>query len=230
MDLVQIGRRGLLASAAAAGLVLPRAAQGSGARVAASGGEADMSSGAFGRKTPARGRNGLAITGHPWATEVAVGILREGGNACDALLAAAAAQTVIEPHLTTITGCMSMMYHDAATGRTRYLNGNVNAPRSLAPVLTEADTATGRMACVPGFWAAFEAAASTFGTMPVARLLKPAIGFARDGIACHPSLWGEFNPTRPKRCSGSAKRAADGFTPVVSRRISARPSMQRAVL
>ncbi|MFD0848743.1 gamma-glutamyltransferase [Sphingosinicella xenopeptidilytica] len=192
--MVQIGRRGLLASAAAAGLVTPRmaaAAQGSGARVAASGGEADMSSGAFGRKTPARGRGGLAITGHPWATEVAVGILREGGNACDALLAAAAAQTVIEPHLTTITGCMSMMYHDAATGRTRYLNGNVNAPRALAPVLTEVDTSTGRMACVPGFWAAFEAAASTFGTMPVPRLLKPAIGFARDGIACHPSLWGE---------------------------------------
>ena len=59
----------------------------------------------FGLKTPARGRRGLAITGHPLATQVAVDVLRAGGNACDALLSAAISQTVIEPHLTTLTGC-----------------------------------------------------------------------------------------------------------------------------
>lgn len=146
----------------------------------------------FGLKTPARGRRGLAITGHPLATQVAVDVLRAGGNACDALLSAAISQTVIEPHLTTLTGCLSLMYHDAATGKTRYLNGNVNAPRDLPESFSEADTTTGKMVTVPGYWAAVEAAAKTFGTLSTAELVKPAIAFARGGIACHPSLWSEI--------------------------------------
>jgi len=145
----------------------------------------------FGPKTPARGSDGLAITGHAVATRIAIDVLREGGNACDALLAATIAQTVLEPHLTTVTGCFSMLYHEAAKGRTRYLNGNVDAPMALDG-LSAADVPTGRAVAVPGFWAGYEAAWKAFASRPLRRLMAPAIDLARDGVECGPFLWGEI--------------------------------------
>ena len=71
----------------------------------------------FGRKKPASGRDGIAVTSHPIVTRVATDTLRAGGNAADAALAASVAQTVVEPHMTTICGVLSMLYFDAATGR-----------------------------------------------------------------------------------------------------------------
>lgn len=145
----------------------------------------------FGPKQPASGRNGLAIAGTPQAAEVAAELLREGGNACDALLAAAIAQTVLEPHLTTLTGCFSMLYYDAASKTCRYLNGNVNAPLAFEG-LTEADVTGGRAVAVPGFWAGFEAAHRAFASKPLSRIMKPAISFAREGVPCDSFLWAEI--------------------------------------
>ena len=146
----------------------------------------------FGLKTPASGHKGLAISGHPAASEIAVDILREGGNACDALLAAALAQTVLEPHLTTVTGCFSMLYYDAATKSSRYLNGNVNAPMAPLEGFSERDVPTGRAVAVPGYWAGFEAAHRELASMPLSRIMKPAIDHAREGVSCGPFLWAEI--------------------------------------
>jgi gamma-glutamyltranspeptidase/glutathione hydrolase len=153
----------------------------------------DMQMARFGPKPLVTGKRGLAICGHPLAARVAVDVLEEGGNACDALLAAAIAQTVIEPHLTTVTGCFSMLYHDAASRTNTYLNGNVNAP--LAPLLnlSGADLSAGRGVAVPGYWAGFEAAAQRLGTLPLTRVMKPAIDLARNGIEVYPALWGELS-------------------------------------
>ena len=51
----------------------------------------------------------MAICSHPLATHEAVEILRRGGNTCDAALCAAITQTVVEPHMTGITGILSML-------------------------------------------------------------------------------------------------------------------------
>ena len=98
----------------------------------------------FGKKTPAAGAGGMAITSHPLATREAVEVLRRGGNACDAALAASITQTVVEPHMTTITGCLSQLYHDRASGETTYVNGNVNTPMAPLPGFGVHDLATGR--------------------------------------------------------------------------------------
>ena len=74
----------------------------------------------------------MAICSHPLATRAALNVLKNGGNACDAALCTSATQTVVEPHMTTITGMLSMLYYDATSGETTYVNGDVNAP--LAPL------------------------------------------------------------------------------------------------
>jgi gamma-glutamyltranspeptidase / glutathione hydrolase len=146
----------------------------------------------FGRKRAARARGGMACTSHPIVSWVAVDTLKRGGNACDAALAASIAQTVVEPHMTTITGVLSMLYHDRASGATTYVNGSLNTPMAELPGFSARDLATGRGACVPGWWGGFEAALERHGTRPKAELMAPAIELARDGFEIHPFLYGEM--------------------------------------
>jgi gamma-glutamyltranspeptidase/glutathione hydrolase len=150
----------------------------------------------FGRKKGASSSKGMVICSHPLATHEAVRILKQGGNACDAALTASITPTVVEPHMTTITGVFSMLYHDATTGRTIHLNGSNNAP--LAPLVNfnmknlAAELKTGRGVTTPGFWAGFEAALEKFGTLPKKRIMAPAVHYARTGFEIHPFLYGEI--------------------------------------
>ena len=144
----------------------------------------------FGRKSRASGRRGVIVSSHPVVSRVGADVLREGGNAVDALLAAAVAQCVIEPHMCTIFGMLSLLHHDAASGRTEYMNSSMNAPLSGLPGFSPADTATGRSVAVPGFWAGLEAARERFGTWSRERLLAPAIHIAREGFPIYPFLYG----------------------------------------
>src|SRR5699024_849975 len=107
----------------------------------------------FGEKSAVETEKAMAICSHPLATRVATDILRDGGNACDAAIGASITQTVIEPHLTSITGVLSLLYYDADTGETTYMNGGMNAPLEPMPDFSPADLVTGRGAAVPGYWA-----------------------------------------------------------------------------
>jgi gamma-glutamyltranspeptidase/glutathione hydrolase len=144
----------------------------------------------FGPKRPASGRNGVVVSSHPLVSRVAQAVLNDGGNAVDAVLAAALAQTVVEPHMTTAFGVLSMMHYEAATGATRYLNGSMNAPLAELPGYSAADDATGRSVAVPGFWAAWEAARTRFASKSREALAAPAIELARTGFPIYPFLYG----------------------------------------
>ena len=143
----------------------------------------------FGRKSGVSGRDGIAVTSHPIATRIATDALRAGGNAADAALAASVAQTVVEPHMTTICGVLSLLYFDAKTGQTTYLNGSMARPAGLTAFGT-ADIPTGKSVAVPGFWAAFEAALERHGSMTKADLVAPAIQLASEGFEVYPFLYG----------------------------------------
>ena len=82
----------------------------------------------FGPKAPASGSKGVVICSHPLATRAGVDVLKAGGNAADAALAVSICQTVVEPHMTGITGVLSMLHFDAATGETTYVNGSAARP------------------------------------------------------------------------------------------------------
>ena len=150
----------------------------------------------FGRKEMAASSKGMAICSHPLATHEAVRVLAEGGNACDAVLTASLCQTVVEPHMTTITGVYSMLYYDAASGKTIHLNGSNNRPLEGLEKFNRLNLVnelkTGRGVTVPGFWAGFEASWEKFGSLPKKRLMAPAIHYARHGFEIHPFLFGEI--------------------------------------
>jgi gamma-glutamyltranspeptidase/glutathione hydrolase len=151
-----------------------------------------VSKAVFGPKDPVSGNGGMVICAHPLATRAGADILRAGGNAADAVLAASVTQTVVEPHMTGITGVLSMLYFDAATGKTHYVNGGMNAPAAKLTGWSANATATGLGAAVPGFWAGYEASREKFGSKPSKDLCAAAIAYARDGFEIHPFLWGEM--------------------------------------
>src|SRR5687767_3704771 len=116
----------------------------------------------FGRKSPVQSTEGVAVSSHPIVSAIAVDVLREGGNAVDAALAAVAAQVVVEPHMTTPTGYFYLLHRDGTTGATRFLDAGLNRPRRLERYDAAAET-TGAGAVVPGWWAGVEAAARELG-------------------------------------------------------------------
>jgi gamma-glutamyltranspeptidase/glutathione hydrolase len=186
-------RRSFLGTAAA-GLFAASARSASGAPSALSGSDRRqlIERAHFGQKTVATSRSGMAICTHPLAVREAVEILKKGGNAADAALAASITQTVVEPHMTTITGCLSLLYHDAKSGKTSYVNGNVNTPLEPLPGFSAVDLSTGRGVAVPGWWGGFEAGLQKHGSLPKTEIMAGAIRFAREGFETHPFLWGEI--------------------------------------
>jgi len=146
----------------------------------------------FGRKKALVARNAMVICSSPLAAQAGLDIMKAGGNACDAACAVAAVQTVVDPHLTSITGCFCMLYYDARSRRTSYVNGDINAPKAGLRGFSVADTRTGKGVGVPGWWGGFEAALSKLGTKPRALVMAPAIRYARDGFPIYPFLYGEM--------------------------------------
>ncbi|HEX9890242.1 MAG TPA: gamma-glutamyltransferase [Nitriliruptorales bacterium] len=143
----------------------------------------------FGRKTAVTSPRAMVVTDHPLATRAGLEVLRAGGNACDAALAACAAQIVLEPDMVTMTGCLSTLHRDAATGTVTYCNGSPDRPRGHHGPVTDADVETGRGVMVPGWWAGFEAIRERFGTWSRDAILAQAIEYARDGFEIPPHLY-----------------------------------------
>lgn len=177
-----------------------------------------ISTARFGRKQGVTGRKGIAICTHPLASAAAIDMLNAGGNACDAICAAALAQTVVEPHMTTLSGMFSMLYYDARTRSYSYVSGAMGAPKSH-PVLTGGAEAfgalvapgqrNGQLVPVPGFWGGVEASHGKHGRLPMKTVLAPAIHYARHGFEIHPFLWGEMFVESPSL--GTAAQAQEMY-------------------
>lgn len=155
----------------------------------------------FGRKKAVSSRNGIAICTHPLASAVAIDMLKAGGNACDAICAASIAQTVLEPHMTTLSGVFSMLYYDARARAYSYINGSMNAPKAhpifkngakALETLAGPGQRNGKLSPVPGFWGGVEASHGRHGRLPIKTVMAPAIHHARHGFEIHPFLWGEM--------------------------------------
>ncbi len=146
----------------------------------------------FGSKAPVSGKGGMVICSHPLATRAGADILRAGGNAADAVLAASVTQTVVEPHMCGITGVFSMLYYDAKTGKTDYINGGMNAPLARLAGWSARATETGLGVGIPGYWAGFEASLAKHGSKTKKDLCAAAIAYAREGFEVHPFMWGEI--------------------------------------
>src|SRR5271166_2535838 len=75
------------------------------------------------------GRHGAVVAGHHLAAEVAYDVLRSGGNAVDAAIAAAAALAVLKPDACGAGSDLFLLYADGRTGGVHALNASGAAPR-----------------------------------------------------------------------------------------------------
>ena len=142
-------------------------------------------------KTPtARGTGGAAATVDALATQAAIEVLRDGGNAIDAAVAAAGVLGVVEPFSCGIGGGGFMVIR-TADGEVTTIDGREKAPRAMTPDSFMEDGKplpfdparfSGLSAGVPGTPLTWARALHNYGTISLREALKPGIRVATPGL------------------------------------------------
>lgn len=131
-----------------------------------------------------RSVNGLVATDHHLATTAGLCVLRDGGSAVDAAVAAAAVCAVAQPHRTSIGGDLFALVYDAGRREVMAYNGSGAAPRAIDPAaFAQGYPGAGAIvATVPGVVAAWGDLLADHGRIGLDRVLAPAIQHAADGF------------------------------------------------
>src|SRR6266576_1670108 len=164
------------------------------------------------------GKGGAVASVNLLATAEGIRVLRDGGNAVDAAVAAAAVLGVAEPFSSGIGGGGFMVIYDARHHRVSTIDSRETGPEAYrADVFI--DPATGKPVPfpelvtsglgvgVPGTLQAWKVAAETFGTRPLAALLKPAIQIADQGFVVNPTFNLQINQNLSRFQDFSSTRA-----------------------
>jgi gamma-glutamyltranspeptidase/glutathione hydrolase len=161
---------------------------------------------------------GMIASGHALASEAGIRVLKSGGNAVDAAVAAWAVQGLTEPEMTGLGGDMFMLIYLAKTGEVKFINGT-----GVAPMAATVDFYKGKggipgegilSVSVPASVAGAELAAKTYGTKPLAELLAPAIELADRGFPVTESLAGAIRSSRGKMSASAKEIWFRGDTPL----------------
>ncbi len=145
---------------------------------------------------------GMVASGHPLASEAALRILRSGGNAVDAAIAAWAVQGVTEPEMTGLGGDMFALIYIAKTGEVKFINGT--GPAAAAATVDFYKSKGGLPSdgplsvSVPGAIGGAELAVQKYGTKPLAELFAPAVELADNGFPVTESLAGALRGGKDK--------------------------------
>lgn len=140
---------------------------------------------------PAKAQRWMISAAHPMAVKAGADVLREGGTAADAMVAAQAMLGLVEPQSSGLGGGGFLVYFDASTGGITTLDGRETAPRAATPLLFQTegepmnffDAVVGGLSVgVPGTPALMQAAHDRWGAKPWSRLFTPAIRAAQDGF------------------------------------------------
>src|SRR5256714_2563228 len=170
------------------------------------------------KQSVAVGKGGAVASVNLLATAEGTRVLRDGGNAVDAAVAAAAVLGVAEPFSSGIGGGGFMVIYDARHHRVSTIDSRETAPEAYrADVFI--DPATGKPVPfpelvtsglgvgVPGTLEAWKVAAEKFGTRPLASLLKPAIQIADQGFVVNPTFNLQINQNLSRFQDFSSTRA-----------------------
>lgn len=167
-------------------------------------------------------QKGMAATSQPLATQVALDVLKMGGTAVDAAIAANATLGLVEPTGCGIGGDLFAIVWDAAEGRLHGLNASGRSPQSLTlAILKNANLehipAYGPLpVSVPGAVDGWFELHEKFGKLPMSTLLAPAIAYAREGFPVSELIayyWNLSPPARQKYPGFADTFMPDGHTP-----------------
>jgi gamma-glutamyltranspeptidase / glutathione hydrolase len=154
------------------------------------------------------------VTSDPRATEAAVGVLKRGGTAVDALIAAAAVQCVTGQGALSLTGVWISDAYDAATGTTMTVSSKIGPAEAedYDYAMESVEAYSGRAMPVPGWPAGAHAAWEQGGRLPWAQLFEAAISLAEDGYPLDPYTYFlvRMGPLSGRTAEGRALFMSDG--------------------
>jgi gamma-glutamyltranspeptidase/glutathione hydrolase len=166
--------------------------------------------------------NGVVATSQPLASAAGLAVLREGGNAIDAAVAAAAVLSVTEPHMTGIGGDMFAIVWLAKEQKLVALNasgraGSLMTRETLQTRGFRSGSQQGVMSVtVPGALAGWDMLVRTHGRRALAQVLQPAIAYARDGFPASPIIaaqWANETPLLQQDPGAAATFLPGGHAP-----------------
>jgi gamma-glutamyltranspeptidase/glutathione hydrolase len=161
-------------------------------------------SGAPAGRSVVRAGQGMVATSQPLASQTGIEILKRGGNAVDAAIAVAAVLNVTEPSMTGIGGDAFVMIYASRTKRLEGLNASGRAPGALSldyftsRKITEMPSTGMEAVTVPGAFDGWITLLDKYGTMKLADLLAPAIGYADNGFPVMEKTAADWEPEVPK--------------------------------
>ena len=146
----------------------------------------------------ATGKVGVVSTSKVEASRIGAEILRKGGNAIDAAVAAGFALGVVEPNSSGLGGGGFMLIRIAKTGETVFIDFRERAPQKSSPEMWTVGTdgkvvgkqklEGGKAAAVPGEVAGLLYALENYGTMSREQVIRPAANLAKNGFYVTPTL------------------------------------------
>lgn len=152
-------------------------------------------------RSPVHATEGMAATSHTLASQTAIDVLKAGGNAMDAAVAACAVQCVVEPESTGIGGDCFCLYSKGGAGKPGDIvayNGSGPAPAAADVAwyrergMAKIDEASAHAVTVPGAVDAWERLLADHGTRGLDELLRPAIRYAREGYPIASRVHADF--------------------------------------
>jgi gamma-glutamyltranspeptidase/glutathione hydrolase len=151
-----------------------------------------------------RASQGMVATSQPLASQVGIDVLKRGGNAVDAAIAVAAVLNVTEPHMTGVGGDVFVMIYASKKKTLEGLNASGRAPRALkldyftSRKITEMPATGMEAITVPGAFDGWTTLLDKHGTMKLADLMAPAIGYAENGFPVMEKTSADWEPEVPK--------------------------------
>jgi gamma-glutamyltranspeptidase / glutathione hydrolase len=152
----------------------------------------------FAPRPAVKSQRWMAVVANPHAAEAAATMLRTGGSAVDAAIAAQLVLGLVEPQSSGLGGGGFLLHWSAEDRRVTSLDGRETAPAAATPTLFQTEAGEpmslpravvgGRSVGAPGTPRLLEAAHRRFGRLPWRSLFEPAIRLAEEGFAVSPRL------------------------------------------
>jgi gamma-glutamyltranspeptidase / glutathione hydrolase len=139
-------------------------------------------------------KNGMAATNHPLASQIAIEILKKGGSAADAAIAANAFLGFADPAMNGLGGDMFAIIWSADDQQLYGLNASGKSPMDMTPDffseqgLSSIPASSPWAVTVPGVVDGWFELHDRFGRLEFESLMEPAIGYAREGVAVHAEI------------------------------------------